>query len=331
MSPVADRLPIRAGHVGQAGVGPYPGTYVRARGCCRRARIAGRPGRPPARRRGGGHRRTSPPRRHRVAAAGRRGRPRARRAPGRTHHHRGRPEARRRPPRPGGVVRPVRPGADVRQPLRVLLHLPATQGPAAQPVREGRRLPPVVPLRQLHHPHPLHRARPGAGGHRAPQPHQREHPRHRPRGAVPDAAQPAGRHQPALAAGPARRRHRGPRPGRGVPRRQRRGDPRRHHGRRPRPVPGAGDGLRGPPGREPVLERELDASAHPGGGGGRGRPGGGLAVGVPRRPRPTGRLRRRRVLPAGRPPLPVPRRLRGLPHARGRGGYGPGLRARAHR
>ena len=307
--------------------------HVRARGRCRRARIAGRrgpascPGDEIAR-----HRRPGAPRRHRVAAAGRRGRPRARRAPGRPGH-RAWPCPRRRAQPLGrrGVVGPVRPGADVRQPLRVLLHLPAAQGPAPQPVREGRRLPAVVPLRQLHHPHPLHRARPRTGGHRAAEPDQREHPRHRPRGPGPDAAQPAGRHQPALAAGPARRRHRGPRPGRGVPRRQRRGRPRRHPGRRPRPVPGAGHRLRGAPGREPVLHRGVDAAPHPRRGGGRRRHGGGLAGGVPRRPRPAGRLRRRRVLPAGRPPLPDARRLRGLPHARGRRGHGPGLRARAHR
>ena len=49
-----------------------------------------------------------------------------------------------------------------------------------------------------------------------------------------------GRHQPALAAGPARPRHRGARPGRGVPGHQRRRRARRHAGRRARPLPRAG-------------------------------------------------------------------------------------------
>ena len=40
-----------------------------------------------------------------------------------------------------------------------------------------------VPLRELHHPHPLHRGRPRAGRHRGPVAAPREHPRHRPRGA----------------------------------------------------------------------------------------------------------------------------------------------------
>ena len=57
------------------------------------------------------------------------------------------------------------------------------QGHAAQPVPEGRRLPAVVPLRELHHAHPLHRGRPRAGRHRGARPALREHPRDRPRGA----------------------------------------------------------------------------------------------------------------------------------------------------
>ena len=67
-----------------------------------------------------------------------------------------------------------------------------------------------------------------------------EHSCHRPGGPGPHAAEPPGRHQPALATGPARSRHRGPRPGRGLPRRQRRSHPRRHPRRRPRSLPGAG-------------------------------------------------------------------------------------------
>ncbi len=112
---------------------------------------------------------------------------------------------------------PLRPGPHLRQPLRVLLHLPAAQGHAAQPLPEGRRLPAVVPLRQLHHPDPLHRGRPRAGGDRTPEPAVRLHPCHRSRGPGPTVAQPAGGDQPAVAAGPARRGHRGPRPDRGLP------------------------------------------------------------------------------------------------------------------
>ena len=128
----------------------------------------------------------------------------------------------RRAARGRGVERPVRPGPHVRQPLRVLLHLPAAQGPAPQPVPEGRRLPAELPVRELHDADPLHRGRPRAGRHRGPVAAARQHPRHRSRAAGPHAAQPARRHQPALAAGAARPRHRGARPGRRVPRRQRR-------------------------------------------------------------------------------------------------------------
>ena len=115
---------------------------------------------------------------------------------------------------PRSHSRAVRPGAHLRQPLRVLLHLPAAPGPAAEPVPEGRRLPAVVPLRELHHAHPLHRGRPRAGRHRAAVAAQRA-------ASTPpiptcgrDAAQPPRRHEPALAAGAARPRHRGARPGR---------------------------------------------------------------------------------------------------------------------
>ena len=51
----------------------------------------------------------------------------------------------------------------LRQPLRVLLHLPAAQGHAAQLVREGRRLQALVPLRQLHDAHALHRRSTSSG------------------------------------------------------------------------------------------------------------------------------------------------------------------------
>ena len=79
----------------------------------------------------------------------------------------------------------VRPGPHVRQPLRVLLHLPAAQGPAPQPVPEGRRLPAELPVRELHDADPVHRGRPRARRHRAPVAAARQHPLHRPGAARP--------------------------------------------------------------------------------------------------------------------------------------------------
>ena len=66
-----------------------------------------------------------------------------------------------------GLLRRLRPGPHLRQPLRVLLHLPAPEGHAAEPLAEGRRLPALVPLRQLHDPHPVHRDGPRASADRA--------------------------------------------------------------------------------------------------------------------------------------------------------------------
>ena len=50
-----------------------------------------------------------------------------------------------------------------------------------EPVPQGRRLPAELPLRELHHAHPVHRGRPRAGRHRGPVAAERQHPRHRPR------------------------------------------------------------------------------------------------------------------------------------------------------
>ena len=153
-----------------------------------------------------------------------------------------------------GLLGRLRPGPDLRQPLRVLLHLPAAQGHAAQPVPEGRRLPAVVPVRELHDAHPLHRARRRADPDRAARPAVRLHP-HAP---TPSCGRsmlrnPKGRDQPALAAGAARRRDRGARPGRRLPGRQRRRGARGHAGRDPRPVPGAGQRRRRAARAEPLL------------------------------------------------------------------------------
>ena len=61
----------------------------------------------------------------------------------------------------------LRPGTDLRQPLRVLLHLPAAPRNADNALSQGRRLSVVVPLRQLHHPHQIHRTGSSVGGGRA--------------------------------------------------------------------------------------------------------------------------------------------------------------------
>ena len=76
------------------------------------------------------------------------------------------------------------------------------------------------------------------------------------------AAQPEGRHQPALAAGAPRRRHRGARPDRRLPGRQRRRRARGHAGRDPGPLPGAGQRGRRAARAQPVLQRARDAPAH---------------------------------------------------------------------
>src|SRR5690606_1383314 len=155
--------------------------------------------------------------------------------------------------------------------------------------------------------------------------------RHRARGAGPDAPQPPGRHQPAVAAGAARPRHRGPRPGGRLPGRQRRPGPRRHPRRRARPLPRAGVAVRRAPRRVAVQHRAPHAPAHAGGGRGRPRRRARLAGGLPGHAGAAPRLRGRRVLPAGRPALPAGRALRRLPDVRGRHRHGPRLRGRAAR
>ena len=141
-----------------------------------------------------------------------------------------------------------------------------------------------------------------------------------------------GRHEPALAAGAARPRHRGARPGRRVPGPQRRRGARRHAGRRARPVPGAGLAVRRAARRQPLQHRGRACARTPSA----------EAAAVVdcvedwqdvflRRARPPARVRRRRVLPARRAPVPGGRGLRGLRHARGRRRHGPHLRARAVR
>ena len=130
--------------------------------------------------------------------------------------------------------------------------------------------------------------------------------------AGPDAAQPARRHQPALAAGAARSRHRGARPGRGVSGRQRRS-------RLDDTLAGVLDEYpelttagRRPARHLAVQHRARPAPAHHGRGGRRRRRGRGLAGRLRVDARSPPRPRRRRVLPAGRPSVPRRRALRGV-------------------
>ena len=152
-----------------------------------------------------------------------------------------------------------------------------------------------------------------------------------PERAVTHAAQPAGRHQPALAAGPARPwRHRA-RPGRGV---SRASTTARCWRTRSTGVldqyPELATLCVVPLGvsrfnREAAMRPHTTAEA--------------AAVVdtvhewqdvLPRRPRAAAGVRCGRVLPAGRPSVPGRRGLRGLSDARGRRGHGPHVRARVH-
>ena len=104
--------------------------------------------------------------------------------------------------------------------------------------------------------------------------------------------------------GAARRRHRGARPGRRVPGHQRRRRARRHAARRARPLPAARDRRRRAARRERLHHRAGHARAHAR----RGRCGARhrrrVAGALPSRARPPARVRRRRVLPARRSPVP---------------------------
>ena len=305
--------------------------HVGAPGGLGGGRLPGAACRPPGERRAARRRRPRAPRRDRVPPARRRGRPRARDPAGPRGAHRPAPQGGGGDPRDRGVLGGVRPGPHLRQPLRVLLHLPAPQGDATQPVPEGRRLPAVVPLRELHHPHPLHRARPRAGPDRAAVAAVRVHPQHRPRAPGPDAAQSPGRHQPALAAGPARRGDRGARAGRGVPGGQRRRRPRDDAGgHRRRVLRPRHRGVRAP-GGERLHHRAVHAAPHRRRGRGRRRPRRGVAAAVPGVHRPAPGVRGGRVLPPRRQAVPGRRGLRRLPPARERHRHGPRLRGRVPR
>ncbi len=171
-------------------------------------------------------------------------------------------ETGRRAARRRGPVGRVRSRPDVRQPLRVLLHLPAAQGHAQEPVPQGRRLPPELPVRQLHHAHPVHRVGPRACDHRAALTPPRVDPLHRSRHPQPDVEEHARRDEPALAAGTARQRDRGAWPGRRLPGRQRRRRARRHACRRARRLSRSCFGGDRPARSLEVQQRVGDAVAH---------------------------------------------------------------------
>ena len=277
-----------------------------------RARVTGRPGRPAAGRRDPRPQRRGPARRHRVPAAGRRGRGRARRraAGGLELAARGR-QGRGRAARGRGRARAlfdqVR-TCDNHCEFCFIYQLPPGMRKSLYLKDDDYRLSFLygnfttltrfteadlerVVTERLS---PLHVS----------------HPRHRPRGARRPAAQPAGRHEPALAAGAARPRHRGPRPDRGVPGRQRRRRARRHARRGARPVPRAGQRSCVVPlgvsryNTEPAMRpHTVDEAAR------RGRlPSHDWQDVFLADARPPPGVRRRRVLPAGRPAVPRRRR-----------------------
>ncbi len=87
----------------------------------------------------------------RLPRPGRRGGARHRRRPERPAVLGGAPATVGAGPRSRVRAAGTRGDLDLRQQVRVLLHPPAAPGPAEEPVREGRRLPALVPPRQLHH------------------------------------------------------------------------------------------------------------------------------------------------------------------------------------
>ena len=228
-------------------------------------------------------------------------------------------------PRRLGARAPARgpaPGRDrhLRQQVRVLLHPPASEGDAQEPVREGRRLPALVPARQLHHAD-------GSGGGRA-RAHRGAAPlaalrlgaRHRPR-AAPRPPGPAARAPRAAAGDGAARQggHRHARADRAVPGLERRPAPRPHRARAG-PAPSRGADHRGGAGRPHPPPRAAPRSARGDGrGGGRARARHrGLAARVPRHARHPLRVGRRRALPAGGAAAARRARVRGLRGGRGR-------------
>ena len=190
----------------------------------------------------------------------------------------------------------------LRQQVRVLLHPPAAQGDAQEPLRQGRRLPAVVPARQLHHAErsgrALVRAHPGAAAVAALRLGARDRPRAA-LGAARQAAALGGDPAPAGAAGQGR--HPDPRADRAVPGPQRRAAPGADGARAGPAAPARGDHRhRAGRAHAPSRAAALAAHAHRDRGGGARRHRGRLAGALPAAARQPLRLPRRRGLPAGR-------------------------------
>ena len=243
------------------------------------------------------------------------------------------PQGGRRAARPRGLRGGLRPGAHLRQPLRLLLHLPAAQGHAPQPLPEGRRLPPLLPLRELHDPHPLHRARRRAGDRRAPRAPCSSPSTPPTRRCAPAMLRnPKGRDQPALAARPARGRASrstarsscAPASTTGPCSRTRSSASSTSTPGSPRSASSPSGSAGSPTSRTCGRTRRAEAAAVL-------RHGGRVAGALPHGPRPAPRLPGRRVLPDGRARLPAGRHLRRLPPARERHRDGSGLPRRLRR
>ena len=234
-----------------------------------------------------------------------------------------------RPRRAAGPT-PTAGHRDLRQRLRVLLHPPEPQRAAQEPLRQGRRLPPLLPARQLHY--AQRSGRGGAATYRrtAPVAALRLRARHRSR-ATPPPAGPAAplRRDPATPGAAGRGRDPDARPDRPLPGAQRRRPPGvarcaicaapparghgRHRARRAHPAPRAS---------ARAAAADVRRGARP------ARHGRRLAGELPG---PAGSrfvfLADEIYLLADRP-LPEARRLRRLPDRRGRCGAGAPLRGR---
>src|SRR2546428_345855 len=251
------------------------------------------------------------------------GRARGRRAdaPARAPRRRSRRRARAAP---GGRDR------DLREQVRVLLHPPAPEGDAAEPLRQGRRLPAVVSPRQLHHAHRSRRGGVRAHHRAAALAALRLRARDRPDAASRAARAPARlRRDPPAARAPREGGDPHARPDRALSGLERRPVPRAHR-LRPRPPPAAGCDDRDRPRRAHASPRAAARAPepHPGRGARADRGRGGLAARLARRARQPFRLPRRRDLPARRPGAAARPRLRGVSGGRGRNRAGPPVRGR---
>src|SRR5262245_61333691 len=261
--------------------------------------------------------------------------PRGRRASGIDGRARGRsPLDAAGSPRAGSRPRagPAAPGRHrhVREQVRVLLHPPAPEGYAPEPLREGRRLQAVVPARQLHHAQRPRRGLVRADHRAAPVAALHLGTRHR-SGAPARAARPAaafGR-DPAAARAAGQGRHPDARADRAVSRPERRRASGADGPRAGAALPSRlDDGDR--PGRAHPPSRAAPRAAKPRARRGPGTRdhGRGMAAPLACRARKPIRVPRRRDLSARRAPAAAGRVLRGLPDRGGRHRPGAPVRGR---